>query len=1177
MDTATTVSVVLSGSDFTADGLTDAHDYVLPTGASGTGTITPATTMTVSITGDPTKPYDGNAGATLSSSDYTVGGLVSGESITVDQTAGTYNSAHVATATTVTADLTGEYTAGTGTKLTNYSLPTSASGAGQITPATPTVTAVSGSASYTGSPLAYPASDVTVTGANGLNNGDGVLSYTYNGSTTVPTAAGSYTVVATFLPTDATDYTTGTGSATWTIYGLDVSQSASSVSEGQSYALVMGNLNLASGAANGYSIAWGDGQFTTVNPGSPATSPANTTVYHTYNDAHDYPVANITVSVLVNYVPVLVAGVAVTVNDVPPSAALFVQYPAAPVSEGTAAQVAVFGGTDPSPQDLPLHYAFDFNGATAFNTGGGDGSYNGSSNTTGIAQVPGSFLDTPGVHTIEGRIIAVDGAYTNYSATITVNNVVPSVSDGTNATGVGVGTTFTRGGTFTDPGNETWTATVDYGDGNGPQNLPLTNKNFNLSHPYAAVGVYTVTVSVTDHYNGSALSTGSSSFTVQVVNTPFQVTAGGFTPTAGGFDVTFDRAADMSKIHLYDGMDNNNVTNQHYNDPSVSTAPLDVTLVGAATGPVHGSLVWDPSTNTAEFVKTDVKSILVGGVPTPVAFIDGVLAPDTYTVTLYSRTLATDPGWEDLGGSPLAGGNYTASFTVAASAQAVLTLPDFARALGEAVNVLRDGTAGHTGNIASNLPITISEGANVTSVDFTLDYNPSYLNITGVDPASGAVSGWTVPPGWSVTARNDAVNGVLTVIAYSTTGLGSGQQTVVGIAAVVPSMSSGTPYGALEVLSLKSVLVNGSAGIGDEAVHKLVFLGDVTGDGTVGATDASRISRVAAGYDTGFYAYPLTDPAIAGDVNGDGVIGGADASDVLQRYIYPANWTGVPEIPSKGYPFGTMMIPAGVDPTVQIGEVGTIAQGGQTVATSVGITDNAAGVQSADFTVSYDTSRLELSDADVALSRYLAAQGWSMAEHVDQATGTVYVALLGKVLPAGTPDLLDLAFHVRDGAQPGTASLGVAGTLNEGYLTMTPVDGSIIVNAANNATSQVSTAQAGPAAGLDGSAVDLLLAAGYQEGATPALATATRAPSDADLPGTAGVDAGGTQSVNLIDSQVLGAAIQGLEALRLGAVQDDLSSILGSRLDPGSLRQQVQLWDEALRGVLGSGGESSDE
>ena len=73
------------------------------------------------------------------------------------------------------------------------------------------------STTYTGSSQGYPTSDVTVTGANGLSNSGGVLSFTYNGSSTAPTTAGTYSVVVTFMPKDATDYADGTATTTWTI------------------------------------------------------------------------------------------------------------------------------------------------------------------------------------------------------------------------------------------------------------------------------------------------------------------------------------------------------------------------------------------------------------------------------------------------------------------------------------------------------------------------------------------------------------------------------------------------------------------------------------------------------------------------------------------------------------------------------------------------------------------------------------------------------------------------------------------------------------------------------------------------------------------------------------------------------------------------------------------------
>ena len=82
---------------------------------------------------------------------------------------------------------------------------------------TPTVSAPPESATYTGSSQGYPTSDVTVTGANGLDSSDGALSFTYNGSSTAPTTAGTYSVVVTFTPTDTTDYTDGMTTTTWTI------------------------------------------------------------------------------------------------------------------------------------------------------------------------------------------------------------------------------------------------------------------------------------------------------------------------------------------------------------------------------------------------------------------------------------------------------------------------------------------------------------------------------------------------------------------------------------------------------------------------------------------------------------------------------------------------------------------------------------------------------------------------------------------------------------------------------------------------------------------------------------------------------------------------------------------------------------------------------------------------
>ena len=72
-----------------------------------------------------------------------------------------------------------------------------------------------------------------------------------------------------------------------------------------------------------------------------------------------------------------------------------------------------------------------------------------------------------------------------------VVNTVPTVEIGTNAT-VDEGS-WSRAASFSDPDADTWTATVDYGDGSGVQPLALNvDKSFALSHTYSDNGNYTV-------------------------------------------------------------------------------------------------------------------------------------------------------------------------------------------------------------------------------------------------------------------------------------------------------------------------------------------------------------------------------------------------------------------------------------------------------------------------------------------------------------------------------------------------------------------------------------------------------------------------------------------------------------------------------------------------------------
>jgi len=126
-----------------------------------------------------------------------------------------------------------------------------------------------------------------------------------------------------------------------------------------------------------------------------------------------------------------------------------------------------------------------------------------------------------GVYTASVTVRDDDGASGTDTLQVTVNNLPPSVDAGPDKT-VNQGAPLSSSGTFSDPGADTWTATVDYGDGSGVQPLQLTGKQFALDHVYSNHGTYTVTVTVSDDEGAS----GSDTASVTVVATAPSVNAG---------------------------------------------------------------------------------------------------------------------------------------------------------------------------------------------------------------------------------------------------------------------------------------------------------------------------------------------------------------------------------------------------------------------------------------------------------------------------------------------------------------------------------------------------------------------------------------------------------------------------------------------------------------------------
>ncbi len=161
------------------------------------------------------------------------------------------------------------------------------------------------------------------------------------------------------------------------------------------------------------------------------------------------------------------------------------------VQEGTQLQLDASGSSDAEDANIALTFEWDLD----YDGVNFDVDVQGELATT-------TFDDDFASRNIALRVTDSEGLATIDLTTLEVTNVNVAFDAGANATlnTIDVGA-FTRSNvSFADPGNDTWSGTVDFGDGSGETALTIdsVNKNFDLNHSYTAAGTYTVTVSLTD-------------------------------------------------------------------------------------------------------------------------------------------------------------------------------------------------------------------------------------------------------------------------------------------------------------------------------------------------------------------------------------------------------------------------------------------------------------------------------------------------------------------------------------------------------------------------------------------------------------------------------------------------------------------------------------------------------
>ncbi len=315
-----------------------------------------------------------------------------------------------------------------------------------------------------------------------------------------------------------------------------------------------------------------------------------------------------------------------------------------------------------------------------------------------------------GTYLVTVTVTDDEGASGSDSFTVTVNT--PPVVDAGPDQNIDEGGTFVGTGFFADPDANVWTATVDYGDGSGPQPLSLAGQNFSLSHTYVDNGVYTVTVTVDDGNGGI----GADTMTVTVNNVAPAVDAGP------------DAALTEGDTFVSAGV---------FTDPGADTFTGTVDY-GDGAGSVPLALNPDGSFALSNLYQEDGTYT----VAVTVTDDDGGVGVDTATVTVANAPPVVDAGADQLGVAT--GGVVSlapATFTDAGVEDTHTATIDWGDGTSEAGNVVQgagsgsvSGSHGYAGGGTYLVTVTVTDDEGASGSDtFTVTVNTPPVVDVGPD------------------------------------------------------------------------------------------------------------------------------------------------------------------------------------------------------------------------------------------------------------------------------------------------------------------------------------------------------------------------------------------------------------------------------------------------------------